>query len=319
MKAACINSFGNENVFEIIDNHPVPEPKEDEILIKVSSSSINPVDYKHRMGNHKYILGSPFPIVLGYDVAGIVEKTGSNALDFKPGDRVFGRLNRKYGGALAEYAAASESCFAKLNKNIPLNEAAAYPLAALTALQALRDKGKITAGMQVLITGATGGVGHFAVQIAKLYGAHVTAVCGAGHETILETLQPNEIIRYTESNYINQLKTYDIIFDCAGKLSYRKTQKLINKGGSYISTLPRMPILYHKPLAWLAGKKVKTLLMKPERSDLELVNNWIMDKKLFVYIDQTFPLDAVAEAHAYAQSGMTEGKIVIDVIKSSPN
>ncbi|PLX01264.1 MAG: zinc-binding alcohol dehydrogenase, partial [Marinilabiliales bacterium] len=200
MKAAVLYEYGGPEKLRIEEiDEPVVE-KSTDIKIKVLASSINPVDWKIRIGNHKYTLGSHFPIILGFDACGEIVETGNEVTRFKVGDIVYGRLNRKYGRAYAEFAVASENVFDHKPQNISIEEAAASPLAALTALQALRDKGNIKKDSSVLINGASGGVGCFAVQVAKLLGGECWAVASKRHFECLEKMNPDKLIDYTESD-----------------------------------------------------------------------------------------------------------------------
>lgn len=312
MKAAVINKFGDENVFEFAEV-PVPEIKKSEVLVRVKAVSLNPIDYKQRLGNHKFILGSPFPIVLGYDVSGVVEKTGSNANRLTVGQEVFGRLDHKYGGALAEFAAASESVFTVKPANISHIEAASIPMAACTALQALRDKAKLKPTDKILIIGATGGVGSFAVQIANMMKAEVHAVASAIHKDFIKQLKPHAWIDYTERNFLELEDKFNVVFDVAGKTSYPKSKHLLQKGGCYITSLPRPKLLLHKPVARLRGKKVKTLLMKANYKDLDEIVKWMDEGKLETYIEHVFTFEDIAKAHKAIQGGHTEGKIVVEI------
>ncbi|NOZ46980.1 MAG: NAD(P)-dependent alcohol dehydrogenase [Chlorobi bacterium] len=313
MKAAIINNFGKPDVLEIKEVE-IPGIKENEILIKAKASSVNPVDWKHRHGNHKLIMGSPFPIILGYDVAGIVDKVGANVKQFKPGDKVFARVDRKYGGAYAEYVATSEQTVAKISNSLSFEVAAAIPLAALTALQGLRDKGHIKAKSEVLINGAASGVGHFALQIANYYNATVTAVCSSKHKQMLNDLKPAYFVDYKQYNIKSISRKFDIIFDIVGTESFMSLRHLLKPGGIYITTLPRPKVLLHKFISLFTnGKKVETFIMKPLGADLEVINNLLEQNKLKVYIDKIFPLEEIAKAHEYSETGQAEGKIVIRI------
>lgn len=311
MKAAIINQFGAPEVFEISDIN-IPELKNDQVLIRVTTVSINPIDWKQRKGNHKYILGSPFPIVLGYDVCGEVEETGSEITKFKKGDKVFGVLDNKYGGALAEFAVGHEKCFAHKPENISDIEAAALPMASLTALQALRDKAQLKKGQSVLILGASGGVGHMATQMAKLLGAKVIAVASGASKEFVEQFHPDEFIDYNQQDILQLKNKVDVFFDVAGIYGFPKCRHLLNPGGVYINTLPRPKILVHKILQlFTKGKKAKTLLMKHHREDLLQIKQWIEEDKISVTIDRSFTLDKISDAHAYAQQGHSKGKNVV--------
>ena len=312
MKAAVINSYGSPEVFEITDI-PKPEIFENELLIKVKASSINPVDYKIRKGNLKLILGSKFPIVLGFDVAGEVVKAGSKVSKFKKGDLVYGRLNRKYGRAYAEYAAGSESVFALKPENISFEEAAAIPLAGLTALQAFTNTFKLEKGHQVLINGASGGVGHFAIQIVKLLEAECTAVCSSSHGKMLSESNVENFIDYSREDFKNSVKEYDVIFDVVGKESFLTCRHILKPGGVYITSLPRPKLIIHRLISYFTKGKVKTLLMKSRGSDLEFLNGLINDGKFKVFIDKVFSLEEIADAHAYCEKGHVEGKVVVRI------
>jgi len=311
MKAAIINQFGVPDVFKVKAIEK-PKIKNDQLLIKVKTVSINPIDWKQRKGNHKFILGSPFPIVLGYDICGEVVETGSEIKQFKKGDNVFGVLDNKYGGALAEFAVGHENCFALQPQNISDAEAAAFPMASLTALQALRDKAGLQKGQSVLILGASGGVGHMAIQIAKIMGAKVIAVASGASKSFVEQFLPDEFVDYQAKDILNLQKRVDVFFDVAGIYSFPKCKHMLNPGGVYINTLPRPKILIHKILQWFTnGKKAKTLLMKHHQKDLFQIKQWIEENKIMVKIDRSFRLEEISEAHAYAQQGHSKGKNVV--------
>jgi len=311
MKAAIIKKFGTSDVFEITDM-VIPKPKNNQLLVRVFATSINPIDWKQRKGNHRFILGSPFPIVLGYDVCAEVVELGSEITKFKPKDIVFGVLDNKYGGALAEYALGTENCFALAPRNIRFEDAAAFPMVALTALQALRDKAKLKPEMVVLINGASGGVGHIAVQMAKMMGAKVIAVSSSRNQAFVESLQPDQFIDYTQQDILKIKEKVDVFFDVSGIYSFVKCKHLLNPGGVYINTLPRPKILFHKILqVFTHGKKVKTLLMKHNNDDISQIGQWVSEGKLRVEIDEIFNLNNISAAHKYAEAGHNKGKNVV--------
>ena len=314
MKAAIINKWGSPDVFKIT-NIPRPEPADDQILIKVFASSVNPVDYKHRLGNHRLILGAPFPIVLGYDVCGEVVKSGRNISKFKTGDIVFGDLDNKYGGALGEFALGREHCFALKPPNISVEEAAAFPLVALTAYQALKYKANLQSGQGVIINGASGGVGHLAIQIANIMGARVTAIASGKNKAFVEGYNPDVFLDYQQYNITESDMQTNVFFDTIGNYSFAKTRHMLHPGGTYVSTLPRLKVLFHKLLQPVSkGKRVKTLIRKHNGQDLDQIARWISDGKLKIHIDRVFNLDEIADAHRYIETGRTKGKNVI-VIK----
>ncbi len=311
MKAAIIKKFGTPDVFQIADIQ-IPKPNKNQLLVRVYATSINPIDWKQRMGNHRFILGSPFPIVLGYDVCAEVIEVGSEVKKFKPRDIVFGVLNNKYGGALAEYALGTENCFALAPRNIRFEQAAAFPMVSMTALQALRDKAHLKPGMVVLINGASGGVGHMTIQVAKIMGAKVIAVASSRNQSFVESLQPDQFIDYTETDILSLKEKVDVFFDVSGIYSFVKCKHLLKPGGVYINTLPRPKILLHKLLQlFTRGKKVKTLLMKHHSEDLQQIAQWITEGRLKVEIDEVFNLNNISAAHQYAEEGHNKGKNVV--------
>ena len=311
MKAALINAFGEPLVFAIGE---IPEPVlgDHDVLIEAKAGSVNPIDWKQRMGNHRFLFGSPFPIMLGYDVSGIVKKTGTKVTDFKKGDTVCGVLNNKYGGALGQFVCGHQKCFAHVYSTLDLAQLAVLPLSGLTALQALRDKGKISTGKKVLVIGAAGGVGHYAIQIARIYESKVFAVSSEKHKPFIDTLAENTFIDYTKENILEFKERFDIIFDTVGKYSFPKCKHLLLRGGIYINNLPRPKILYHKLLALFTHrKKAKTLLMRHVSGDLQLLVDWVQAEHIKLHIDKEFSIHQMAEAHTYSEAGHTEGKILI--------
>ena len=313
MKAAVIYEYGGPDVFRY-EEIPQPEIQEDEVLVEVHAASVNPVDWKQRKGNHKLFLKARFPIVPGYDISGRIFKCGSDVTNFKDGDQVFCRLTNRFGGAFAEYAKARESSLSLIPENMDHIHAAAIPMAGQTALQALRDKGRIKPGQKILIIGAAGGVGHYALQLAKIFGGETTAVCSSRHEKLLVLLKPDHHIDYNKEDYLDRNKLYDIIFDAAGVKTFLSCKKILATGGIYITVLPRPKLLVHKIIAlFTKGKKVRSLLQKSQGSDLEVLKKLVEEEKLISVIDSIHPLDKVSEAHRRAESYSTDGKIIIKV------
>jgi NADPH:quinone reductase-like Zn-dependent oxidoreductase len=312
MKAILINRFGDPSVLEAGEISS-PVIREDEILVETEAGSVNPVDWKQRKGNHRFILGFRFPIVLGYDVAGRVIQTGKEIKKFREGDFVCGVLPTKsYGGGLAQYVKGTEICFAKVPSSEEASHFAILPLAALTSLQALRDKGNIKKGYKVLIIGAAGGVGHYAIQLAQLFEAEIFAVSSEKHKGFLNTLGQFHFIDYKEEDVLKLNDRFQIIFDCVGKYSFLKCMHLLQPGGTYVNTLPRPKIFIHKLLSlFTRGKKVKTLIMKHNAEDLENLVNWVAEGKIKLCIDREYTVTDIEKAHRYSEGGHTEGKILI--------
>lgn len=313
MKAAVIYEYGNPEVFRY-EEIPQPEINDVEVLVEVHAASVNPVDWKQRKGNHKLFLRARFPIVPGYDISGRIVKCGTRVKNFKEGDQVFCRLTNRFGGAFAEYAKARESALSLKPENLDHIHAAAIPMAGMTALQALRDKGRIKPGQKILIIGAAGGVGHYALQLSRIFGAETTAVCSSRHEKMLSLLNPDHHIDYQTEDYLEGNKYYDIIFDAAGVKTFLSCKKIMVPGGIYITVLPRPKLLVHKFIAlFTKGKKVRSLLQRSHGSDLELLKTLAEKEKLISVIDSVHPLCEVSEAHRRAESYSTEGKIIITV------
>jgi NADPH:quinone reductase-like Zn-dependent oxidoreductase len=313
LKAAVIYEYGSPEVFRI-EEIDKPSIRDDEVLIKVMAVSINPIDWKQRQGWHRLFLKAHFPVVLGYDVAGEIEECGAKVDAYKSGDQVYTRLTRRFGGAFAEYAAAPQSILAGKPENISWQEAAAVPLAAVTALQGLRDYCKLKKGEKVLIIGAAGGVGHFALQLSKIMGGLTVAVCSSRHKKMMEELNPDDFIDYTRVDFKTLSDKYDIIFDAAGVENFPDCKHILNPGGRYLTTLPRPKLLIHKIMTvFTRRKKVKTFLMKSSGSDLEFISDLIRRNELKIFIDSVFPLEKIADAHRKAEEYHTEGKIVVTI------
>lgn len=318
MKAVVIRQFGPSEVMKI-EEVGKPRISGDQVLIRVHYSSVNPVDWKIRNGSLRLLTGSRFPMRLGFDIAGEVIETGSSATRFKKGDRVFGMLHYRLRGAYAEYVCTDEDTIALIPENLDFKEAAAVPLAALTAYQALHYKGKIKDGKIVLINGASGGVGSFAVQIAGAAGALVTAVCGTENTELVRSLGARKVIDYREQDFTESNDRYDIIFDAVGGRSFFTVRKSLKASGRYITTLPNKSedivsfFLTSLLPAFFAGKRSTYINVRPSASDLNNLSLLIKEKKVVPLIDRIFSLEEVAGAHEYSETGHARGKIVIKI------
>ncbi|MEH1802067.1 MAG: NAD(P)-dependent alcohol dehydrogenase [Nostoc sp.] len=312
MKAVVIRRYGAAEVLQYEDvEQPKIEPTQ--LLVKVRASSVNPIDWKIRQGMLSLIVGSKFPKILGFDVAGDVVAVGSGITRFKPGDAIYGSTSFP-GGGYAEFAAVPENVAALKPTNLSYEEAAAVPLAALTALQALRDQGNIQTGQTVLINGAAGGVGIFGVQIAKALGAVVTGVSSTKNLDLVKSLGSDRVIDYTQQDFTQDIAQYDIIFDAVGKRSLSETKKVLKPNGVYITTVPSPKVLLESVLtAFLPGRKAKFLFEKPNAKDLLFLKELIEAGKIRAVIDRTYPLQELAAAHNYSETGRVVGKIAIAV------
>ncbi|MEH1894626.1 MAG: NAD(P)-dependent alcohol dehydrogenase [Nostoc sp.] len=312
MKAVVIRRYGATEVLQYEDvEQPKVEPTQ--LLVKVRASSVNPIDWKIRQGMLSLITGSNFPKILGFDVAGDVVAVGSGVTRFKPGDAIYGSTSFP-GGGYAEFAAVPENVVALKPTNLSYEEAAAVPLAALTALQALRDQGNIQTGQTVLINGAAGGVGIFGVQIAKALGAVVTGVSSTNNLDLVKSLGADRVIDYTQQDFAEDIAQYDIIFDAVGKRSLSETKRVLKPNGVYITTVPNPKVMLEIVLtAFLPGQKAKFLFEKPNTPDLVYLKELIEGGKIRVAIDRTYPLQELAAAHSYSETGRAAGKIAIAV------
>ncbi|MCU0534041.1 MAG: NAD(P)-dependent alcohol dehydrogenase [Hydrococcus sp. Prado102] len=313
MKAVSINRYGSPDVLQYADVEK-PSVTGDRLLIKVYASSINPVDWKIRQGMLQVITGYKFPIILGFDVAGEVVEVGANVTNFKTGDAVYAYLDPVPGGAYAEYAAVSERFVSLKPSNLSYEQAAVVPLAATTALQALRDTGEIKKGQKVLINGAAGGVGTFAVQIAKAYETDVTAVCSTKNVELVKGLGADRVIDYSQQDFTKDTEKYDIIFDVVGKRSFSECNNNLLDRGIYISLLPSPDVLLNGFLTFfIPGKKAKLFVAKASGKDLAYLKELIEANKIRPIIDRTYPLSQIADAHRYSEEGRTVGKIAIAI------
>lgn len=312
MKAAIINQYGTAEVLQFAEVDK-PKIKPNQMLVRVYASSINPIDWKIRKGMLKFLTGSQFPIILGFDVSGQVVEVGDRVTQFKPGDAVYTRLDQLAGGAYAEYAAVSAEVAALKPMNMSHEQAAAVPLAALTALQALRDQGKLEVGQRVLINGASGGVGTFAVQIAKALGAaEVVAVCSGKNSELVQRLGSDRVIDYTQQDFTEDQTRYDIVFDVVGNRSLSECKKVLQPNGVYITTQIYPSNYFLSFLSWFtSGPKYKIILLKSNGSDLAYLKEQIESGKIQSVIDRTYPLSEIKAAHLHSEAGHATGKIVI--------
>jgi len=313
MRAATINQYGPPEVLQYQDVEQ-PQIKRDQLLVKVYASSVNPIDWKIRKGMLRLLTGNNFPMVLGFDVSGEVVAVGEGVTQFKPGDLIYARLDQLPGGAYAEYAAVAAKVAAFKPENLTHEQAAAVPLAALTALQALRDEGGLRPGHRVLINGSSGGVSTFAVQIAKAMGAEVTAVCSTKNIELVKTLGADRTIDYTQQDFTQDPVQYDIVFDAVGNRSFTQCKGVLTPKGVYVTTQP-LPASFLESFLTLPwpGQKAKVILLKSSAQDLGYLKNLIEAGKIRAVIDRTYSLPEIAIAHAHSETEHAVGKIMITV------
>ena len=308
-----INRYGGEEVLEM-DDMPLPELGADEVLVKNYATSVNPVDWKVRRGDTKLITGFKFPMILGGDVAGTVEKLGENVRRFQPGDRVFAlKPAIKEGGAYAEYVAVKARYLVHMPEGLSFEEAAAIPLTGLTAYQALVYKGKIAGNQQVLVNGSSGGVGSFAVQIAKAFNTEVTGVCSGRNVALTRRLGADHVIDYTQEDVLATPRRFDLIYDTIGNLSFKNGRHLLTPDGRWVTTSP-YPINYlYSALTLLSRQSYEVIFTQPGSRDLAQLKMLVEQRAVRPVIDRTYTLEEMAEAHRYSEEGHASGKIVIRI------
>ncbi len=321
MKAIAYHEYGSPDVLRC-EEIEKPVPKDDEVLIKVRAASVNPLDWRLLKGEPSILriffglrkprLGRP-----GVDVAGEVEAVGRNVTQFKPGDEVFGTCR----GAFAEYACTAAPKLVMKPDDVTFAQAASVNVAGLTALQGLRDKGKIQPGSKVLVNGAAGGVGTFAVQIAKTFGAHVTGVCSTRNLDLVRSIGADEVIDYTQNDFTTSNQRYDLILDCVGNHSFSACRRVLNPDGRFVGVGAPHDVSMMDLLApmikdlWLSvfgSQKAVMFIAKSSQDDLTLLGELIATGKLKPVIDRCYSLSEAPEAVRHVEEGHARGKVIID-------
>lgn len=322
MKAIVYHEYGSPDVLKL-DEVEKPTPKEDEVLIKVHAAAANAADWR-------LMRADPFPIRFGLglfkpkngrvgaDVAGQIEAVGSQVTQFRPGDLVYSDLSGDGFGTFAEYVCASEDVVALKPNNLTCEQAAGVPMAAVTALQGLRDMGEIEQGQTVLINGASGGVGTFAVQIAKSFGAEVTAVCSTSKLEQARLLGADHVIDYTKEDFAENGQQYDLIFAANGHRPIDDYIQSLTPTGTYVVAGGSMSQLFQAVAlgpfkSKKGGKTVRTFTAKPKQADLQFMATLLETGKVTPVIDRTYPLEQAADAMRYLEAGRAKGKIVVTV------
>jgi len=314
MKAAIINRFGPPEVLEITEIEK-PVPQKNEVLIKIEFAGINPVDTKVRAGTSGMSKNLQLPAILGWDVSGTIESVGRNVSEFKTGDEVFGCIGFPgLGKAYAEFAAADPKLITGKPSNLSFEEAAAVPLAGLTAYQAINEHLKISKGQRILIQAAAGGVGHLAVQFAKLNGAYVAGTASGKNEDFLKSIGVDQFINYKKEKFEEGFKNADAILDAmGGDILYRSFSCV--KAGGRIVCLPSSSKNDPKAIQLAMQYKVELIwpMMHPGGEEMHLIARLLEEKKLQVKIDKIFAFEDITEAHKAIETHGTNGKVIVKI------
>ena len=327
MKAIVGTQYGSADVLQV-QEVAKPTPKDNEVLVEVHAVSVNAGDL-HVLNGKPFLIRligygllKPKNKILGAAIAGRVEAVGGNVKQFKPGDEVFGDLSASGLGGFAEYVCASADALVLKPTGISFEQAAALPVAAVTALQGLRDKGHIQAGQKVLIYGASGGVGTFAVQIAKSFGAEVTAVCSTGNVAAARSMGADHVIDYTKEDFTQNGQQYDLIMAANGDHSISDYQRALSPNGTYVMSGGSEKQMYQAMLLgpWISmrgTKKMGNSMAKPNKQDLVFMKGLLEAGKVIPVIDRCYPLSEGVEAVRYLEAGHAKGKVVITMEDNS--
>ena len=325
MKAFVHDRYGSPDVLELKDVD-IPTGNDDHVLVRVRAACVNPYDW-HMLRGHPYFLRlmvkgprrSRQVTIPGADMAGVVESVGKDVTRFRPGEEVYGDVEA---GCFAEYVSAAEERIALKPSNISFEQAAAVPMVAMTALQGLRNVGRIEEGQKVLINGASGGIGTFAVQLAKNLGAaEVTGVCSTRNVELVRSIGADHVVDYSRDDFTRSGERYDLLLDTVGNRSLRALRRTLTKkgtlvlagggGGRVLGPIPT--ILGGIVLSRFVSQRIVTFVCKPSKDDLELLKELIEAGKVTPVIDRTYPLSDVPEAIRYLEEGHARGKVVITV------
>ena len=310
MKAMILDSYGLEpRVAEL----PEPTPAANEVLVRVRATSVNPIDWKQGAGKYRPILTASFPHVPAYDLSGEVEALGPGVTGFTRGQRVHTRLSGKDGGANAALVRAGLDVLRPMPEGMDFAQAAGLPLAGMTALQGLRDVLGVPmsgATQRVLVIGASGGVGHLAVQLAKSMGAHVTGVCSERNAELVRRLGAAAVVDYAKPDAYAGVAPFDLVLDCVGSSPGEFLDKLV-PGGRFASCVPGPAVFGRRALNALSSKKVFPVMLSPNAADLGVLDDLFAKTQLEVVIDSTFPAAQLAEAWRRSMTGRVAGKIAV--------
>jgi NADPH:quinone reductase-like Zn-dependent oxidoreductase len=332
MKAFVVDRYGRKNGVRAADM-PVPEPREDDVLIQIHAAGVNPLDSKIRDGEFKLILPYRLPLILGNDLAGVVVRVGSRVRRFRPGDEVYARPHKDRIGTFAEFIAVKEDGVALKPTALTMEEAASIPLVGLTASQALIEKGQLKKGQKVLIHAGSGGVGTFAIQLAKHVGATVATTASAGNAELVKQLGADIVIDYKKDDFAAVLKDYDVVLDTQGGNTLEKSLRVLKPGGKligiagppdpdfatelraswFLKTVMRLLSYRIRKAAKRHGVRYSFVFMRANGDQLSQIATLIDAGAIRPVIDRVFPFESTKEALAYVETGRAKGKVVIKI------
>ena len=332
MKAMIIEKYG-KNVPLVMAERPLPNIGEHDVLVEIHAASLNPIDYKIKEGKMKFLLNYKFPLILGNDFSGVVVKVGDRVNTFKPGDEVYGRPRKNRIGTLAEFIAVHEEDIGLKPHNLTFEEAASIPLIGLTTYQAFVDLLNLRKGQKILIHAGSGGVGTFAIQLAKLMGAYVATTASEKGYELVKSLGADLIINYKTENFEDMLTGYDAVFDTLGGEVLEKSFRILKPGGQIVSIsgIPNARFGKEAQLGWmktailsLASRKIKALeeksqtkyhflFMKPSGEQLKVLKEFMEGCLIKPIVDKVYPLKEAGQAFNYLESGRAKGKVVIRI------
>lgn len=332
MKAMLIEKYGKD-VPLLMKERPMPTIGEQDVLVEIHAASLNPIDFKVKEGKAKFLLQYDMPLVLGNDFSGVVVKVGARVKAYKPGDEVYGRPRKSRIGTLAEYISIHEDDISLKPENLSFEEAASIPLVGLTTYQAFHDILKLQNGQKILIHAGAGGVGTFAIQLAKRMGAYVaTTASDKGYE-LVKSLGADQIINYKKENFEEELSGYDAVYDTLGGEALEKSFQVLKPGGQIVSVsgLPNARFGKEANLGWLktmllsivsrkitalekkSGTKYHFLFMKPSGAQLKIIKSYIEEGHIKPVIDRIFPFEETPQALNYLEGGGAKGKVIVKI------
>lgn len=308
MKAVVHDAYGSPEVLRV-DEIAKPPKRHKRVRVKVHAAGLNPKDSQVRRGNMWWLIQGHWPRVPGYDFAGELLDDGGG---LKRGDAVYGMIQAHEGGGIAEMVSVPPSQLARKPEAFSMVEAAATPLASLTALQALRDELRLTSGQRVVLNGASGGVGTFAVQIAKALGANVTAVCSATNESLVRELGADHVVDY-EREDVGELRGFDAVFDIYGSLPWKRAKQTLTQNGRYCTTIPKLDTVFRGALRRLGAHRAALVVVQSRREDLDLLRDFADAGELKAVVDRVYPMSEAGRAYEHLDTKHARGKVVIEI------